>query len=33
MKDEKFYDRVKKALLFKTTAGDYLTLADAAKAD
>ena len=26
MKDEKFYDRVKKALLFKTTAGDYLTL-------
>ncbi len=26
MKDEKFYDRVKKALLFKTTAGEYLTL-------
>ena len=24
--DEKFYDRVKNALLFKTTAGDYLTL-------
>ena len=26
IKDEKFYDRVKNALLFKTTAGDYLTL-------
>ena len=26
IKDEKFYDRVKKALLFKTTAGEYLTL-------
>ena len=26
LKDEKFYDRVKKALLFKTTAGEYLTL-------
>ena len=26
IKDEKFYDRVKKALLFKTTSGEYLTL-------
>ena len=26
LKDEKFYDRVKKALLFKTTSGEYLTL-------
>ncbi|MGN0801150.1 MAG: molecular chaperone HtpG [Candidatus Faecivicinus sp.] len=26
IKDEKFYDRVKKALLFKTTAGEYVTL-------
>ena len=26
LKDEKFYGRVKKALLFKTTAGEYLTL-------
>lgn len=26
LKDEKFYDRVKKALLFKTTTGEYLTL-------
>ena len=26
IKDEKFYDRVKKALLFKTTNGEYLTL-------
>ena len=26
IKDEQFYDRVKNALLFKTTAGDYLTL-------
>ena len=26
MKDEKFYDRVKKALLFKTTKDEYLTL-------
>lgn len=26
IRDEKFYDRVKKALLFKTTAGEYLTL-------
>ena len=26
MRDDKFYDRAKKALLFKTTAGTYLTL-------
>lgn len=26
IKEEKFYDRVKKALLFKTTNGEYLTL-------
>ncbi len=26
MRDDKFYDRAKKALLFKTTAGAYLTL-------
>ena len=26
IKDEKFYDRVKKALLFKTTSGEYVTL-------
>ena len=26
IKDEKFYDRVKKALIYKTTTGDYLTL-------
>lgn len=26
IKDEKFYDRVKKALIYKTTSGDYLTL-------
>ena len=26
IKDEKFYDRVKKALLFKTIAGEYVTL-------
>ena len=26
IRDEKFYDRVKKALLFKTTADEYLTL-------
>ena len=26
IRDEKFYERVKKALLFKTTAGEYLTL-------
>jgi len=26
IRDEKFYDRVKKALMFKNTAGDYLTL-------
>lgn len=26
LRDEKFYDRVKKALLYKTTAGEFLTL-------
>ncbi len=26
IKDEKFYDRVKKALIYKTTGGDYVTL-------
>lgn len=26
IRDEKFYDRVKKALIYKTTAGEYLTL-------
>ena len=26
IKDEKFYDRVKKAIIYKTTGGDYLTL-------
>ncbi len=26
LKDEKFYDRIKKALIYKTTSGDYVTL-------
>ena len=33
IKDEKFYDRVKGALIFKTTAGEYLTLDEYLKKD
>ena len=33
IKDEKFYDRVKKALIFKTSKGEYLTLEEYKKAN
>ena len=33
IKDEKFYERVKKALIFKTSKGEYLTLEDYRKAN